>query len=127
MGRIPVDLPDAQIAALAALVEAERRPRAALIRDAIEAGNAAMTNTMTYKGYAARIEFDPRDAIFMGHVLGVADRITFHGETVADLAADFHAGVDHYLEDCATTRRPAERASISRRTKPSNAPRRSDV
>lgn len=27
-----------------------------------------MNNTMFYKGYLARIEFDPRDNIFVGHV-----------------------------------------------------------
>ncbi|WP_322064586.1 ribbon-helix-helix protein, CopG family [Burkholderia ubonensis] len=37
MSRILIDLPDAQVQALAALVEAERRPRAAVIRDAIDA------------------------------------------------------------------------------------------
>ena len=37
MSRILVDLPDAQVEELAVLVEAERRPRAAVIRDAIEA------------------------------------------------------------------------------------------
>jgi metal-responsive CopG/Arc/MetJ family transcriptional regulator len=37
MSRILVDLPDAQIEELAALVETEQRPRAALIREAIEA------------------------------------------------------------------------------------------
>lgn len=37
MSRILVDLPDAQIEELAALVETEQRPRAAVIRDAIEA------------------------------------------------------------------------------------------
>ncbi|KVR49544.1 CopG family transcriptional regulator [Burkholderia ubonensis] len=37
MSRILIDLPDTQIQALAALVEAERRPRAAVIRDAIDA------------------------------------------------------------------------------------------
>ncbi|KVT60221.1 ribbon-helix-helix protein, CopG family [Burkholderia ubonensis] len=36
MSRILVDLPDAQVQALAALAEAERRPRAAVIRDAID-------------------------------------------------------------------------------------------
>lgn len=35
--RILVDLPDAQVEELAILVEAEQRPRAAVIRDAIEA------------------------------------------------------------------------------------------
>ncbi len=36
MSRLLIDLPDAQIEALAALVEQERRSRASLIRDAIE-------------------------------------------------------------------------------------------
>ena len=40
-----------------------------------------MTNTMTYKGYTARVEYDPRDEIFIGRVLGIEDRITFHGAT----------------------------------------------
>jgi metal-responsive CopG/Arc/MetJ family transcriptional regulator len=37
MSRILVDLPDSQVEELAVLVEAEQRPRAAVIRDAIEA------------------------------------------------------------------------------------------
>jgi metal-responsive CopG/Arc/MetJ family transcriptional regulator len=37
MSRILVDLPDAQVDELAAIVEAEQRPRAAVIRDAIAA------------------------------------------------------------------------------------------
>jgi metal-responsive CopG/Arc/MetJ family transcriptional regulator len=37
MSRILVDLPDTQVAELAALVEIEHRPRAALIRQAIDA------------------------------------------------------------------------------------------
>nr|WP_285847349.1 ribbon-helix-helix protein, CopG family [Cupriavidus pauculus] len=37
VSRILVDLPDAQVEELAVIVEAEHRPRAAVIRDAIEA------------------------------------------------------------------------------------------
>ena len=37
MSRVLVDIPDTQLEALAAIVEEEQRPRAALIRDAIEA------------------------------------------------------------------------------------------
>ena len=37
MGRILIDLPDEQIEEMAALGEAEQRPRAAVIRDAISA------------------------------------------------------------------------------------------
>ena len=50
-----------------------------------------MKNVMTYKGYAARIEFDQRDNIFVGKVVGIADSITFHGETVKELKDDFQA------------------------------------
>lgn len=71
-----------------------------------------MKNVMTYKGYTARIEFDPRDNIFAGKVIGIADSITFHGETVKELRADFEAAVDHYLADCkATGREPFKAAS----------------
>lgn len=68
-----------------------------------------MNNTMSYKGYLARIEFDPRDNIFVGHLLGIADQISFHGEAVSELIAAFHAAVDHYLDDCAKTGRAPEK------------------
>jgi len=68
-----------------------------------------MNNTMIYKGYLARIEFDPRDEIFVGRVLGIEDRISFHGETVAELRAGFHAAVRHYLDDCAASGRSPHR------------------
>ena len=68
-----------------------------------------MTNTMTYKGYTARVEYDPRDDIFVGHVLGIEDRITFHGATVATLRRDFRAAIDHYLADCAARGRAPQK------------------
>ncbi|WP_028223781.1 type II toxin-antitoxin system HicB family antitoxin [Paraburkholderia oxyphila] len=71
-----------------------------------------MSNAMTYKGYFARIDFDGRDNIFVGHVLGVDDRISFHGSTVDELTVDFHAAVDHYLTDCEQAgRKPQKPAS----------------
>jgi predicted HicB family RNase H-like nuclease len=57
-------------------------------------------NTMTYKGYTARVEFDDHDNIFVGRVLGVNAIIGFHGETVAELRADFMAAIDFMIEDC---------------------------
>lgn len=57
-------------------------------------------NTMTYQSYTARIEFDDRDNIFVGRVLGVNAVIGFHGETVTELRADFEAAIDFMLEDC---------------------------
>jgi predicted HicB family RNase H-like nuclease len=57
-------------------------------------------NTMSYAGYSARIEFDERDNLFVGRVLGLRSMISFHGKTVAELRAQFKASVDDYLEDC---------------------------
>ena len=60
-----------------------------------------MKNAMTYKGYAARIEFDAHDRIFFGRLAGIRDIITFHGETVDGLEAAFKEAVDDYLTTCA--------------------------
>lgn len=57
-------------------------------------------NTMTYKGYTARIEFDERDNIFVGRVLGLRAIISFHGETVSELRSEFQAAIDDFLRDC---------------------------
>lgn len=64
-----------------------------------------MKNIMSYRGYNGKVEFDPEDNIFFGHVLGVPESITFHGETVTQLIEDFHAAIDHYISDCETTGR----------------------
>ena len=69
-------------------------------------------NTMTYKGYTARIDFDERDSIFVGRVLGVRPIISFHGETVSELRAQFNAAVDDYLEDCAAQGIPPEKPPL---------------
>lgn len=75
-------------------------------------GGNTMKNVMTYKGYMARIEFDPSDAIFIGKVLGIEESITFHGTTVKELRDDFEAAINHYLADCAATgRKPFKPAS----------------
>lgn len=39
-------------------------------------------NSMTYKGYTARIEYDERDNIFVGRILGIRSIISFHGPRV---------------------------------------------
>lgn len=57
-------------------------------------------NTMNHKGYTARIEYDERDNIFVGRVLGLRSIISFHGETVADLRREFEVAVEDFLNDC---------------------------
>jgi predicted HicB family RNase H-like nuclease len=57
-------------------------------------------NTMSHKGYTARVEFDERDNIFVGRVLGIRTMISFHGETVAELRGEFEAAVEDFVREC---------------------------
>lgn len=58
-------------------------------------------STMTHQGYTARIDFDERDSIFVGRVLGLRTIISFHGATVTQLRREFAAAIKDYLADCA--------------------------
>ena len=66
-------------------------------------------NTMIYKGYSARIEFDEQDRIFVGHLAGIRDIVGFHGSSVNELEAAFHEAVDDYLAHCAQLNLPANK------------------
>lgn len=57
-------------------------------------------NTMTYKGYAAKIEYSDDDKCFIGHIAAIKDVVGFHGEAVAELRQAFEEAVDDYLETC---------------------------
>lgn len=54
-------------------------------------------NAMTYKGYTASMVFDAEDRIIVGRVLDIDDIISFHGDSVADFEAHFHAVIDDYV------------------------------
>ena len=66
-------------------------------------------NTMTHGGYTARIEFDERDNLFVGRILGLRSIISFHGETVAQLRRAFAAAVKDSLRDCEEQGLPPEK------------------
>lgn len=57
-------------------------------------------NVMTYKDFAARVEYSEEDGCFIGHVAGIRDVVGFHGESVAELRAAFEEAVDDYLGTC---------------------------
>jgi len=57
-------------------------------------------STMTHKGYSARVEFDAKDRIFVGHIAGIRDIVGFHGESVKELEVAFREAVDDYLAAC---------------------------
>ncbi len=60
-------------------------------------------STMTYKGYAARLEYSDEDGCFVGHIAGIRDVVGFHGDSVAELKVAFEEAVDDYLDTCAKT------------------------
>ena len=66
-------------------------------------------NAMTYKGYAARIEYSDEDGCFVGHVAAIRDVVGFHGESVAELRAAFEEAVEDYLETCERLGRKPQR------------------
>jgi predicted HicB family RNase H-like nuclease len=55
---------------------------------------------MNYNGYTAKIEFDERDNIFVGRLLGMRTMISFHGDTVVELRQAFESAVNEFLADC---------------------------
>nr|VFJ78053.1 MAG: Predicted nuclease of the RNAse H fold, HicB family [Candidatus Kentron sp. FW] len=57
-------------------------------------------NTLSHRGYTARIEYDERDNIFVGRVLGIRSIISFHAGTVARLRGEFENSIDDYLAEC---------------------------
>jgi predicted HicB family RNase H-like nuclease len=57
-------------------------------------------NTLSFKGYSARVEFDERDEVFVGRILGIRDIISFHGESVGELRSAFEHAVSDYLAEC---------------------------
>ena len=69
-----------------------------------------MTNTMTYKGYSARIEYDDDDAIFTGRIAGIRDGVGFHADTVAGLREALYEAVEDYLETCAAIGKQPQKA-----------------
>ncbi|MBK6863024.1 MAG: type II toxin-antitoxin system HicB family antitoxin [Ideonella sp.] len=56
-----------------------------------------MSSMMTYKGYSANMVFDAQDKVIVGRVVDIDDIISFHGESVSEFEANFHAAIDEYL------------------------------
>ena len=66
-------------------------------------------STMTYKGYAARIEYSDEGGCFIGHIAGIKDVIGFHAESVKELRAAFAEAVDDYLATCEKVNRAPQK------------------
>jgi predicted HicB family RNase H-like nuclease len=68
-----------------------------------------MSKPLTYRGYAAHVEFDAEDRLFSGRVTGIVDIVTFHGESVSELEQAFHDAVDDYLAMSVKLGRPPQK------------------
>ena len=66
-------------------------------------------NSIRYRNYTARIDYDAHDRIFVGRVLGMSAQLIFHGASVEELHADFEFAVDHYLSECEKEGRSPEK------------------
>ena len=73
-----------------------------------------MSNTMTYKGYAARIEYDDDDRVLTGRIAGIRDGVGFHADSVDSLRQAFHEAVEDYLETCAKIGKEPQKAYSGR-------------
>lgn len=69
----------------------------------------APRNTMKFRGYTARIDYDPNENLFIGEIVGLSELLTFHGAGVEELRADFEFAVNHYLASCAAMGSKPER------------------
>jgi predicted HicB family RNase H-like nuclease len=73
----------------------------------------ATMKPMTYKGYAAHIEYSDEDACFIGQIAGIADVIGFHADNEQDLRDAFAAAVDDYLVTCEKLAIPAQTLELN--------------
>jgi predicted HicB family RNase H-like nuclease len=55
---------------------------------------------MKYRGYTGSVEYHADERLFYGRVDGITDLVSFQGDTVESLEADFRAGIDDYLAFC---------------------------
>jgi predicted HicB family RNase H-like nuclease len=58
------------------------------------------SNSMQYKNYMAKVEYDDEAGVFHGEVIDLRDVITFEGESVGELRQAFEDSVEDYLEFC---------------------------
>ena len=59
-----------------------------------------MNNIMKYKNYSALIHYSEDDECLTGRVLGIADIISFQGDSVIEIRKAFKIALDDYLLYC---------------------------
>lgn len=59
-----------------------------------------MSKLLEYKGYHAKIEYDPEDKILFGKIEGIKDLVNFESNSLSEIETEFHKAVDDYLLFC---------------------------
>ena len=59
-----------------------------------------MSKLLEHRGYQGTIEYSVEDNILFGKVVGIRGLISYEGETLAGLKADFVEAIDDYLLTC---------------------------
>lgn len=66
------------------------------------------------KGYVGNIGVSEEDGILFGKVMGIRSLISYEGQNIEELVADFHGAVDIYLETCMIERKEPEAVTLGR-------------
>lgn len=66
-------------------------------------------NTIQYKGYVGKFEYEQDDDIFHGRVINIQDMVTFAGKSIEELKSALKGSVDEYLAFCVEKGRAPER------------------
>ena len=64
-------------------------------------GTTDLRNVMKYKGHSGTVERSADDNTLFGKVIGIKSLISYEGNNVNELRADFEGAVDEYLKLCA--------------------------
>lgn len=59
-----------------------------------------MSSLLSYKNYNGTVEYSKADNCLYGKVIGVKSLLSYEGDSVRELEADFRSVIDEYLKDC---------------------------
>jgi len=62
-----------------------------------------MKDVIVYNNFIGSVHFSTEDEIFFGKIEGIADLVTFEGESVKKLKKAFEEAVEDYIELCDST------------------------
>ena len=64
---------------------------------------------LLHEGFAGSHEVSIEDNCLIGRILFIDDIVTYEGDTVAELKANFQSAVDRYLDHCKLTNKAANK------------------